>query len=400
MPVLPDGLRMPRGMQAELKSLSAETAAAVGAHLMMATQLVDSDPELAHRHAEAARRRAARLPITREACAETAYAAGLYDEALTQYRALRRMTGSGDVVPVMVDCLRALGKHREALELAATGVHEITDPAMRVELVIVTAGVRFDMGQADEARRLLKRELERPTVRHPRLAQARLLYAYADQLFIAGDLAGAHDFFGRAAGLDPDGTTAALDRLDEMDGVVLDLDDTEFFPEDDSDHPADQDESGDLDDTDDWDDLDDWDNPDDVEDLDDAGDLDDDEVLDHDGVSEGGLPDGDQPAARAPDGDLIEDGGSEGDVPEGEMSEGSVLDDDLHTDGASDDDLIDGDVSEGDIPGGETSDGGVPDGDLSDDRLSDGGVSEVSAPDGDSPAGELSDADPTGEGER
>jgi hypothetical protein len=35
--------------------------------------LIDEDPELAYRHAEAARRRAARLPVVREAAAETAY---------------------------------------------------------------------------------------------------------------------------------------------------------------------------------------------------------------------------------------------------------------------------------------------------------------------------------------
>ena len=219
---------MPRGMKAELRSLSADSAAVVGAYLMAATQLVDTDPELAFKHAEAARRRAPRLPIVREASAETAYAAGLYDEALTQYKALRRMTGSPDIIPVIVDCLRAAKKYREALELAAEGAEEITDPSMALELLIVTAGVRVDMGQREEALRLLRREIEHPSVPHPHLAKARLLYAFADLLAQSGDMENAYRGFAQAARLDPEGRTAALERLDAMDGLVLDLDETEF----------------------------------------------------------------------------------------------------------------------------------------------------------------------------
>ena len=241
VPVLDDDVKMPKGMRAELKSLDLETAREVGAYLMTAGQLIDTDPELAYRHAEAARRRAARLPITREAAAETAYAAGLYEEALSQYRTLRRMTGSPDLIPVTVDCLRAVGRYRDALELAEEGTREITDPSMRIELLIVTAGVRVDMGQREEAMRLLRREIDKPTVRHPRLAQARLLYAYSDLLAQSGDMGNARRGFAMAARLDPEGTTAALDRLDEMDGVVLDLDESEFIDFGEEDYPEEED---------------------------------------------------------------------------------------------------------------------------------------------------------------
>jgi len=237
-------------MKAELRGISADMAEIVGAHLMMAGQLIDEDPELAYRHAEAARRRAGRLPITREASAETAYAAGKFEEALTQYRALRRMTGSPDVIPVMVDCLRALGKYREALTLVDEGNHQITDPAMRVELVIVTAGLRVDMGERDEGMRLLRREVERPSGPQPRLAKARLLYAFADLLATAGDVQNAYRGFAQAASLDPDQTTAALDRLDEMDGLVLEVDETEFADEDDEDEDGDGEEDSEAEDDD------------------------------------------------------------------------------------------------------------------------------------------------------
>jgi tetratricopeptide (TPR) repeat protein len=226
-------------MKAELKGLSAEMAEVVGAHLMAAMQWVDVDPELAWRHAEAARRRAARLPIVREACAETAYAAGKFEEALEQYRAWHRMSGSGEIIPVMVDCLRALGRYRDALKLVEEGASQITDPAMRVELVIVTAGVRADMGQRDEALRGLRAEVEHPGGRQPRPARARLLYAFADLLDQAGDTANARRGFAMAASLDIEGATAAQDRLDALDGLVLDLDEAEFAEEDHDDEAQD-----------------------------------------------------------------------------------------------------------------------------------------------------------------
>src|SRR5215212_4003453 len=84
-PPVPEGLdlrALHRTVRAELRGLPKELAEIVAAHLVAAGQLIDEDPELAYAHAEAARRRAARLPIVREAAAETAYAAGHYDAAL------------------------------------------------------------------------------------------------------------------------------------------------------------------------------------------------------------------------------------------------------------------------------------------------------------------------------
>jgi hypothetical protein len=72
-------------VRAELRSLPKELAEIVAAHLVVAGRLVDDDPG---RHMPMLRplaRRAARLPIVREAVAETAYAAGLYDVALTEF---------------------------------------------------------------------------------------------------------------------------------------------------------------------------------------------------------------------------------------------------------------------------------------------------------------------------
>ena len=75
-----------------------------------------------------------------EATAETAYAAGDWQTALTEYRALHRMGGSPDFVPVMADCERALGRPREALKLLRALDRSAIDPAMALEADIVEAG--------------------------------------------------------------------------------------------------------------------------------------------------------------------------------------------------------------------------------------------------------------------
>ena len=227
-PSLPEGVDtrvLHRAVRAELRSLPKDLAEIVAGHLVVAGQLVDEDPELAYAHAEAARRRAARLPIVREAAAETAYAAGHYDVALSEFRALRRMTGSHDYLPVMADCERALGRPHNALKLAKESQRLDLDPALRIEMIIVEAGARHDLGQDPEARRILDRAVH--TLQpQARLAQptARLHYAYADALLAAGRSEEARRWFASAAEHDADGDTDAQQRIDELDGLTIDFD--------------------------------------------------------------------------------------------------------------------------------------------------------------------------------
>ena len=54
-------------MRARLRTLSKENAENVGLHLVMTGRLLDSDPELAYEHAQAAVRRAGRVDVVREA---------------------------------------------------------------------------------------------------------------------------------------------------------------------------------------------------------------------------------------------------------------------------------------------------------------------------------------------
>jgi tetratricopeptide (TPR) repeat protein len=231
-PPVPEGLDLRvlhRSVRAELRGLPKELAEIVAAHLVAAGQLIDEDPELAHAHAEAARRRAARLPIVREAAAETAYAAGHYDAALSELRAIRRMTGADDFLPMMADCERALGRPEAALKLAKEARRLRLDPAQRVEMILVEAGARGDLGQSAESLRILAEAASQinPPVAPP-TAVARLRYAYADALLQRGTSADARIWFQAASKLDPHGETDAQARLDELDGLVLNVDEADL----------------------------------------------------------------------------------------------------------------------------------------------------------------------------
>ncbi len=231
-PPLPDDIdlkSLPRAVRGELRGLSEEAAEFVGAHLLMAGRLIDDDPETAYAHALAARSRAPRLPIVREAAAETAYAAERYQQALTEFRTIRRMSGDDDYLPAMADCERALGRPHEALKLIKQGLPGARDVSQLVELRLVEAGVRADLGQNNEALRLLRAEIESIGPHAPKLARARLRYAYADHLEQAGDAAAAERWFASAALLDVDGTTDASERLAALQGVTIDYDEDEDF---------------------------------------------------------------------------------------------------------------------------------------------------------------------------
>lgn len=226
-PETPQGLdlrELPRPVRAELRSLSPEVAEIVGSHLLMAGRFIGTDPPLAYAHAEAARRRAARLAVTREATGEAAYAAGEYAVALHEFRALRRMNGGVEFVAAMADCERALGRPDRALKLVREGLDTKPDFAHRVELRLVEAGTRFDQGQAAEALRVLRSEIEASAGRGTRKARAALRYGYADLLERSGDADGAERWFAAAAALDETNETDAHERVARLQGMVLDVD--------------------------------------------------------------------------------------------------------------------------------------------------------------------------------
>jgi len=139
----------------------------------MASRVVDDDPERAHKHALAAARRAGRIPVVRETVGITAYLLGDFALALRELRTYRRLSGSNDQVPMMVDCERGLGRPEKALELAGEVNRAELSAPIAVELAIARSGARLDSGQLE----LALQELEIPQL-NPELA-----FSYSPALF-------------------------------------------------------------------------------------------------------------------------------------------------------------------------------------------------------------------------
>ncbi|MFF3655339.1 tetratricopeptide repeat protein [Streptomyces olivochromogenes] len=219
MPIPDDvtGEEIDADVRQELLSLPKGLAEDVSRNLVMVARLIDEDPEGAYAYSKIALRLASRVAAVREAAGFAAYANQKYSEALAEFRAARRMTGNVDLWPVMADCERGLGRPEKALDMAgAPEVHKL-DKAGQVEMRLVAAGARRDMGQLDAAI---------VTLQSPELASnsvqpwtARLRYAYADALLAAGREDEAREWFAKAVESDKDGSTDASDRLAELDGV-------------------------------------------------------------------------------------------------------------------------------------------------------------------------------------
>ncbi|MFF1482726.1 hypothetical protein ACFVYD_35175 [Streptomyces sp. NPDC058301] len=204
-------------MRQELLSLPKTLAEDVAQNLVMVARLIDEDPEQAYAYSRIALRLASRVAAVREAAGFAAYATQKYSEALAEFRAARRMTGHVELWPVMADCERGMGRPERALEMAGAPEVQKLDKASQVEMRLVAAGARRDLGQLDAAI---------VTLQSPELASnsvqpwtARLRYAYADALLAAGRENEAREWFAKALESDKDGATDASDRLAEMDGV-------------------------------------------------------------------------------------------------------------------------------------------------------------------------------------
>jgi hypothetical protein len=218
------GDELDRESKAELRTLPKDLATEIARHLVMAGQLLGEDPEEAHRHALAARRKAARVGVVREACGLTAYHAGMWSVALAELRTARRLTGQEAHLPVMADAERGLGRPERALDLARSDEARRLSDGDAVEMRIVESGARRDLGQHDAA--ILA--LQIPELKEERLRpwSARLFYAYADALAEADRRDEASRWFARAAAADRDGETGAAERYAELEGLeIIDTED-------------------------------------------------------------------------------------------------------------------------------------------------------------------------------
>ena len=204
------GEELDKSLRAELLSLSAETAKVVARHLECLALYADSDPLLAHKHGIAAAHHAGRLAVVRESAGYAAYRAGYYEIALKELRAANRISGDVSMWPVMADCERGLGNPLKALALAGSPEVKRLAKAEEVEMRIVAAGARRDLGELDAAVVTLTcKELSNESDEWA----IRLRYAYADALSAAGRSAEAFEWFEKCAALDVDETTDARDRI-------------------------------------------------------------------------------------------------------------------------------------------------------------------------------------------
>jgi len=154
----------------------------------------------------------------RESAGTAAYHAGQYADALAQFRAARRISGSDAYWPVMADCERGLGRPERALQMAGAPEVSRLDRAGVVEMRIVASGARADLGQLDAA----VVTLQCPELGSDSTAawSARIKAAYGEALLAVGRTDEARTWLTRAAALDEDGSTGAAEQIAELDGLV------------------------------------------------------------------------------------------------------------------------------------------------------------------------------------
>ncbi|MEV0274545.1 tetratricopeptide repeat protein [Hamadaea sp. NPDC050747] len=331
-------------------TLARPVAERVARHLVATGYLIDEDAPLALEHAIAARRLASRIASVREAVGLAAYRAGEWQTAISELRTYQRLTGRQTHLAVLADCERALGRPEKAVDMFRAADRAKLTQTEAIELLIVAAGARGDLGQKDAAVAMLQvREL---TTDGGEPWTARLRYAYADALLGAGRTEEAREWFSRAVEADEEGDTDAAERLLELDGVNLEDDDQEDDQEDDEDEGDESDEDADESDEDESDEDEDYDDEDDDreddEDDEDRDDEDDDE--DRDDEDDDDYEDDD-------DFDDEEDDDEDSDGYEDEDDESDEDDEDESSRGADDavddedDDEIDADARPAEQPG-------------------------------------------------
>jgi tetratricopeptide (TPR) repeat protein len=153
--------------------------------LSRAIELLErGDAGAAAREADKAKHFASRSAAVREVLGLALYRDGRWQEALTELKAYRRMTGRVDQNHLIADCLRGLGRPGEAVPLAEEELRgKVTNDA-KAEAVIVAASALADQGRFAEALAFLGRARTRDDVSEP--YTLRLWYVKGDILARAG----------------------------------------------------------------------------------------------------------------------------------------------------------------------------------------------------------------------
>jgi tetratricopeptide (TPR) repeat protein len=154
--------------------------------LARAIELLDrDDPKAAVAEAEKAKVLSSRSSSVREVLGLALYGAGRWQEAVTELKAYRRMTGRVDQNHLIADSLRGMGRAADAVPLAEEVLRERSVPhEVKAEAVIVAASALADQGRYAEALSFLSRARTREDVSAP--YTLRLWYVRGDILEKAG----------------------------------------------------------------------------------------------------------------------------------------------------------------------------------------------------------------------
>jgi tetratricopeptide (TPR) repeat protein len=163
----------------------ADQAAAIS-RLSRAIELLErGDAGAAVSEAVKAKQLAPRSAAVREVLGLALYGQGRWQEAVTELKTYKRLTGRPDQNHLIADALRGLGKPQDAVPLADEELRDKTvPPEAKAEAVIVAASALADQQRYAEALAFLQRARTREDVSEP--YTLRLWYVRGDILEKAG----------------------------------------------------------------------------------------------------------------------------------------------------------------------------------------------------------------------
>ena len=209
----PPSATLPRSLQEEIRRTApVGKAKEAMSRLGRAIELLDrDDPKAAAAEAEKAKALAPRSGAVREVLGLASYGLGRWQDALTELKAYKRISGRPDQNHLIADSLRGLGRPQEAVPLAQEAIRAKGVPNdAKAEAVIVAASALADQGRFAEALAFLGRARTRADVAED--YTLRLWYVKGDILERAGRRSEAAEEFRRIVRHDP----AAFDAVERL----------------------------------------------------------------------------------------------------------------------------------------------------------------------------------------
>lgn len=156
------------------------------ARLGRAIELLErDDPKAALTEAEKAKRLSPRSASVREVLGLAYYGQGRWQDALTELKAYKRISGRNDQNHLIADSLRGIGRRADAVPLAEEALRDRgVSNEVKAEVVVVAASALADEGRFAEALAFLARARTKDDVAEP--YTLRLWYVKADILERAG----------------------------------------------------------------------------------------------------------------------------------------------------------------------------------------------------------------------